>query len=226
MNAVMQRGTSIALACRTFQISETCYRYSPVLSDETEEIADWLERLTENKRTWGFGLCFLYLRNVQGYGWNHKRVYRIYCELELNLRIKPKKRLKRDKPEPLAVPDVPNDTWSMDFMADQLADGRSIRTLNVLDDFNREGLCIDVDFSLPAERVVRSLNQIIEWRGKPQSIRVDNGLYAELLADLASGHYRIEVSRHVHSMAQFGFLVNDSLSHNKHRVRFCGSHRP
>jgi putative transposase len=103
---------------------------------------------------------FLYLRNVQGYGWNHKRVYRSYCELEL--RIKPKKRSKRDKPEPLAVPDVPNDTWSMDFMADQLADGRSIRTLNVLDDFNREELCIDVDFSRPAERVVRSLNQIIE----------------------------------------------------------------
>ena len=96
MNAVMRWGTSIALACRTFQISETCYRYSPVLSDENEEIADWLERLTESKRTWGFGLCFLYLRNVQGYGWNHKRVYRIYCELKLNLRIKPKKRLKRD----------------------------------------------------------------------------------------------------------------------------------
>jgi len=100
---------------------------------------------------------------------------RIYCELELNLRIKPKKRLKRDKPEPLAVPDVPNDTWSMDYMADQLADGRPIRTLNVLDDFNREGLCIEGDFSLPAERVVRSLNQIIEWRGKPQAIRADNG---------------------------------------------------
>ena len=175
INAVARHGVSIALSCRTFQISETCYRYSPVLSDENEEIADWLERLTANKRSWGFGLCFLYLRNVQGYGWNHKRVYRIYCELELNLRIKPKKRLKRDKPEPLAVPDLPNDTWSMDFMADQLADGRSIRTLNVLDDYNREGLCIEVDFSLPAERVVRSLNQIIEWRGKPNTIRVDNG---------------------------------------------------
>jgi len=175
MNAVARPGVSIALACRAFEISETCYRYSPVLSDENEEIADWLERLTANKRSWGFGLCFLYLRNVQGYGWNHKRVYRIYCELELNLRIKPKKRLKRDKPEPLAVPEKPNETWSMDFMADQLADGRSIRTLNVLDDFNREGLCIEVDFSLPAERVVRSLNQIIEWRGKPQVIRVDNG---------------------------------------------------
>lgn len=113
MNAVAQNGVSIALACRAFEISETCYRYSPILSDENEEIADWLERLTANKRSWGFGLCFLYLRNVQGYGWNHKRVYRIYCALELNLRIKPKKRLKRDKPEPLAVPDVPNDTWSM-----------------------------------------------------------------------------------------------------------------
>jgi len=74
-------------ACRTFQISKTCYRYSPVLCDENEDIADWLERLPTNKRTWGFGLCFLYLRNVQGYGWNHKRVYRIYCELELNLRL-------------------------------------------------------------------------------------------------------------------------------------------
>lgn len=134
-----------------------------------------VERLRTNKRTWGFGLCFLYLRNVQGYGWNQKRVYRIYCELELNLRIKTKKRLKRYTPEPLAVPDTPNDTWSMDFMADQLADGRSIRTLNVLDDFNREGLCIELDFSLPAERVVRSQNQIIEWRGKPRVIRVDKG---------------------------------------------------
>ena len=60
-------------------------------------------------------------------------------------------------------------------LADQLADGRPIRTLNVLDDFNREGPGIEVDFSLPAERVVRSLNWIIEWRGKPLIIRVDNG---------------------------------------------------
>lgn len=88
MKVVAVHGVSVALACRTFQISESCYRYSPTLSGENEEIADWLERLTANKRTWGFGLCFLYLRNVQGYCWNHKRVYRIYCELELNLRIK------------------------------------------------------------------------------------------------------------------------------------------
>lgn len=66
MNAVACHGVSIALACRAFEISETCYRYSPVLSDENEEIADWLDCLTANKRNWGFGLCFLYLRNVQG----------------------------------------------------------------------------------------------------------------------------------------------------------------
>ena len=151
--AVARHGVSIALACRTFGVSETCYRYSPLLSDENEEIADLLVGLTTARKTWGFGLCFLHLRNVQGHPWNHKRVYRIYCELELNLRIKPRKRLKRDKPNALAVPDAPNMTWSMDFMADRLGDGRAFRLLNVLDDFNREGLGIEVDFSLPAERV-------------------------------------------------------------------------
>jgi putative transposase len=83
--------------------------------------------------------------------------------------------LKRDKPDALAVPDAPNMTWSMDFMADRLRDGRAFRLLNVLDDFNREGLGIEVDFSLPAEFVTRSLNRIIEWCGKPGTIRVDNG---------------------------------------------------
>jgi putative transposase len=63
----------------------------------------------------------------------------------------------------------------MDFMHDQLSDGRSIRLFNVIDDFNREGLCIDVDFSLPSERVIRSLDQVIEWRGVPTAIRCDNG---------------------------------------------------
>ena len=119
--------------------------------------------------------AFLYLRNLKGFAWNHKRVYRIYRDLELNLRIKPRKRLKRDKPDALAVPETPNQTWSMDFMADQLADGRSFRTLNVIDDFNREGLGIELDFSLPAARVVRALDQIIEWRGRPAAIQVDNG---------------------------------------------------
>ena len=113
-------------------------------------IADWLVRLTTAYKDWGFGLCFLYLRNVTGFGWNHKRVYRIYRELELNLRIKPKKRLVREKPEPLAVPEAINQVWSMDFMHDQLSDGRSFRLFNVLDDYNREGLAGMPDVRLPA----------------------------------------------------------------------------
>ena len=165
--AVLERGLSIRLACAAFGISQTCYRYRPRLSDENARIADWLIRLTHNQRNWGFGLCFLYLRNVKGYRWNHKRVYRIYRELELNLRIRPKKRLVREKPEPLAVPEGVNEVWSMDFMHDRLSDGRGYRMFNVIDDFNREGLGIEVDFSMPAERVIRSLEQIIEWRGQP-----------------------------------------------------------
>lgn len=173
-NAIMRRGVSIALACRAFCVSETCYRYCPILKTENERIGDLLIGLTRVHKTWGFGLCFLHLRNFKGYGWNHKRVYRIYRELELNLRIKPRKRLIREKPGELAVPEAPNKTWSMDFMADRLGDGRGFRLLNVLDDYNREGLGIEVDFSLPAERVIRSLNRIIEWRGRPENIQVDN----------------------------------------------------
>lgn len=183
VRAVKEKGISIRLACVIFTISETCYRYQPKLSEENEFIADWLVRLTHNQKNWGFGLCYLYLRNVKGYGWNHKRIYRIYCELELNLRIKPKKRLVRDKPEPLFVPESINQVWSIDFMHDSLTDGKAYRTFNVLDDFNREGLGIEVDFSLPATRVTRALDQIIQWRGKPKFIRCDNG------TELTSGEF-------------------------------------
>ena len=174
-DAVNSGRTNIRVACAAVGISETCYRYKPKLDTENAEIADWLIRLTHNQRNWGFGLCFLYLRNVKGFGWNHKRVYRIYRELELNLRIKPKKRLNREKPESLFVPERINQCWSMDFMHDQLENGRSYRLFNVIDDHNREGLAIEVDFSLPAARVVRVLDQIIEWRGKPERLRCDNG---------------------------------------------------
>lgn len=175
-HAASAKGLSVRLACRAFGISETCYRYTPKLSDENAEIADWLVRLTHSQRNWGFGLCFLQLRNMKGFGWNHKRVYRIYRELELNLLIKPMKRIVRERPEPLAVPETINQVWSMDFMHDSLEDGRTFRLFNVIDDFNREGLGIEADFSLPAERVIRVLDQLIEWRGKPQALRCDNGL--------------------------------------------------
>ena len=80
------RCDDIALAHLAICISETCYRYQPKLSEENELIADWLIALTNAKKTWGFGLCFLHLRNLKGFKWNHKRVHRIYREFELNMR--------------------------------------------------------------------------------------------------------------------------------------------
>ena len=173
--AVEDKGLSIRLACEAFGLSESGYRYQPKLSTENARIAEWLRRLTENQRNCGFGLCFLYLRNVKGFLGNHKRVYRIYRELELSLRIKPKKRVNRAKPDPLTVRESINTVWSMDFMHDQLNDGRTFHLFNVIDDFNREALGIEVDFSLPSEQVIRSLDQIIEWRGKAKVLRCDNG---------------------------------------------------
>jgi putative transposase len=172
---VTKHGISIRLACVVYGISETCYRYQSKLDGENALVADWLLRLTQTHKRWGFGLCFLYLRNVKGYTWNHKRVYRVYRALELNLRIKPRRRIQRDYPGELDVPTALNQVWSMDFMSDQLVSGKTFRTFNVIDDYNREGLGIEVDLSLPAQRVIRALDQIIEWRGKPAAIRCDNG---------------------------------------------------
>ncbi len=173
--AVNKKKLNIRQACEVYVVSQTCFRYGRKLSDENAHIAHLLLCLSQSQRNWGFGLCFLHLRNVKGYKWNHKRVYRIYCELEMNLRIKPRKRINRDKPEQLNVPAAINQVWSMDFMHDQLQNGRSVRLFNVIDDFNREGLGMEIDFSLPSERVIRALEQIIEWRGCPDAIRCDNG---------------------------------------------------
>lgn len=174
--AVTECGICIRVSCQAFGISQSSYRYERKFDAENAAVANWLMRLTDNHRSWGFGLRYLYLRNVKGFKWNHKRVYRIYKNLELNLRIKPRKRLLREKPEALTVPQGINQIWSMDFMHDQLEGGRTFRLLNVIDDFNREGIGMEVDFSLLSERVIRELKQIIAWRGKPQVIRcVDLG---------------------------------------------------
>lgn len=154
---VTHRGISIRQACEFLCISESCYRYTPILREENALIAQWLLKLTDTYKRWGFKLCFLYLRNVKGFSWNHKRVYRIYRELELNLRIKPKRRLKRDRPLEVGTATAINQVWSMDFMSDSLSDGRTLRAFNVLDDYSREGLGIEVDLSFPAVRVIRSL---------------------------------------------------------------------
>ena len=73
------------------------------------------------------------------------------------------------------MPQAINQVWSMDFMHDQLEDGRTYRLFNVIDDLNREAIGMEVDFSLASERVIRELKQIISWRGKPEVIRCDDG---------------------------------------------------
>lgn len=160
-------------ACHLFQISRTVYRYQVVKKDDGE-IEELLNRLAESKPRWGFRKMFDWMRN-QGHKWNHKRVRRVYRALKLNLRIKPKKRFPKREPTPLAQPAAANHSWSVDFMSDALSSGRSFRTFNVIDDFNREALWIEIDTSLPAVRVIRVLENLAAWRGYPKSIRMDNG---------------------------------------------------
>jgi putative transposase len=111
----------------------------------------------------------------EGLNWNHKRIHRVYKLLKLNIKRKGKRRLPARILKPLEAVQKVNVSWSMDFMSDALQSGRKFRTLNLMDDFNREALAIEVDTSLPAERVIRVLEQVTDWRGKPESIRVDNG---------------------------------------------------
>lgn len=122
----------------------------------------------------GFWQSYHRLRN-RGEAWNHKRVRRVYREMNLNIRRKPKKRLPERVKQPLTVPTAPNQVWSLDFMSDALVDGRKFRLLNVIDDFNRESLAIEADSSLPTLRVIRVLEQLMKQKGKPSNIRTDNG---------------------------------------------------
>lgn len=171
--AIGKHGLSERHACRLMNLSRSVYRYQSKRLDDGE-IADQLLQLAERKPRWGFRKMFHRLRN-QGYGWNHKRVRRVYREMGLNLRVKPKKRLPSRQPTALGQPQAKNESWSVDFMSDSLQSGRTFRTFNVIDDFNREALAIAVDTSLPAGRVVRVLDAIAAWRGYPQRLRSDNG---------------------------------------------------
>jgi putative transposase len=160
-------------ACHTIQLSRCVYRYQGKRTID-EPIAQELRQLAERQPRWGCDKMIDYLRN-EGHAWNHKRIRRVYRTLSLHLKRKPKKRLPARISQTLAVPEQVNQTWSLDFMSDALSTGRTFRTLNVIDDFNREALWIEVDTSLPAERVVRVLEQLLSWRAKPTRIRMDNG---------------------------------------------------
>lgn len=160
-------------ACRTVQVSRCAYRYQATRTAD-EPIAQELQQLAHRQPRWGCDKMTDYLRN-QGHLWNHKRIRRVYRAMALHLKRKPKKRLPARAAQTLVVPVQANQTWSLDFMSDALSNGRAFRTLNVIDDFNREALWIEVDTSLPAERVVRVLEQLLDWRGRPTHIRMDNG---------------------------------------------------
>ena len=157
--------TSERRACRLTNLSRYAYRYVKKKANDSE-IQTRLSRMAEDHPRWGFRKMAAALRK-QGNPWNHKKMYRIYCEMGLNLRVKPKKRLPTRDPQPLIQPETVNACWSLDFMSDSLENGRSFRTFNVLDDFNREALWIEIDLSLPAVRVTRVLDMLAVWRGYP-----------------------------------------------------------
>ncbi|OBT09343.1 transposase [Vibrio sp. UCD-FRSSP16_10] len=160
-------------ACRVVGISDSVYRYQPDLHRD-DEVIDALKKAVERYPAYGFSKLFKTLKRW-GYKWNHKRVHRIYRSLNLNMRRRKKKRLPTRNPMPLCVPEKVNICWSMDFMSDSLQCGRRFRTFNLLDDFNREILAVEIDLSLPTVRVLRVLEQVVAWRGYPQKIRMDNG---------------------------------------------------
>ena len=133
-----------------------------------------LEELVKRHPTIGFWKCYHRLRR-KGFDCNYKGLYCVYKLLKLNIRRKIKRRLPQRIKQPLTLPDGTNKTWSMDFMGDSLVDGRRFRLLNIIDDYNRESIWIEVDTSLPALRVIRVLERLLELRSKPSRIRVDNG---------------------------------------------------
>lgn len=155
-------------------ISKRAYYYKAKKSLGDEEITVYLKALVEEHKRWGFDKMLLKAKTDKK-PWNHKRMYRIYCKLGLNLRIKPRKRIPKGDARMLVQPIRPNVCWSIDFMSDALFDGSKFRTFNVIDDYNREGLIIAAGTSLPAIRVIQLLDQLAAHRGYPEMLRMDNG---------------------------------------------------
>lgn len=178
---------SISKACDLASLSTSSYYYESRLDDTS--IIDALKALRDKHPRRGFGVFFERLRNA-GHIWNRKRVHRVYKAMGLQIRKPLKKRLPTRNPETLEQPSRPMEAWSMDFMSDALINGRKIRVLNIIDDFNRESIWQEVQHSYPATLVVRALEIISLERGLPARIRVDNGpeYISSILAQYCEEH--------------------------------------
>lgn len=181
---------SVAKACRIAGLSRKAW----YLGDSKERadkrdtpVIEALNELIEAHPRWGFWMCFNRLRLI-GKQWNHKRVWRVYKAMKLNLKRRAKRRLPFREAAPLGTPPEVNNTWSFDFMSDQLYSGMRFRILNIIDEGVREALDIVVDTSITAKRVVRTLEQLKAQHGTPEAIRVDNGpeMTAQVFADWCS----------------------------------------
>ena len=179
---------SVRHACRAVRLTRSAYYYERRSRNDTPMIEAIQAYAQENPRH-GFDKLYPALR-TRGSGFGKCRLYRLYRALKLNLKRKGKRRLPARVKEPLSIPERPNQTWSADFMSDALWSGRRFRTFNVIDDFNREALRIEIDSNLPAQRIVRGLDELVQIRGKPQRLRLDNGpeLISEALAQWAERH--------------------------------------
>jgi putative transposase len=168
------QGLSERRACRLVGMARTSCRYERQRPGEEEKLKARLHTLAGERRRFGYRRLTVLLRR-EGWTVNHKRVYRLYRQEGLGVRRRKRKRLGAGERQPLAIPVRPNERWSMDFVADALTDGRRFRSLNIVDDYNRECLAAEVDTSLTGARVVRVLERLRECRGLPQILVMDNG---------------------------------------------------
>lgn len=170
-----EHGLSINRSCLAVRMSRASYytgRANPLNRDG--DVIEALQLLVFENRRWGFWKCYDSLR-LNGRPWNHKRVYRVYHALGLNQARRTKKRLPTRERQSMDTIAEANQTWAMDFVSDSLYNGRRFRTFNILDEGVREVIAIEIDSSLPAERIIRTMEQIKSWRGLPRAIRCDNG---------------------------------------------------
>lgn len=165
------RQVSITRACRIMQLHKSRYYYVSRKEHDDQEVMEAIRQASE----FGDGFWNIYHRIRRQHSWNHKKVYRVYKKMHYNRRAKLRKRLPARVKTPLAVPQEPGDTWSIDFVSDALECGRKFRVVNILDDFNREAVGMEPAMSITSARLIRILEVVIWEYGKPRKIRTDNG---------------------------------------------------